>query len=65
MIYSITFVGDEFSHGNDSLLDMSWSKVLRVRTIHISSPILAAKSPFFYEVRCFTMPSAAFLLNFL
>ncbi|XP_068469330.1 BTB/POZ domain-containing protein POB1-like isoform X1 [Phaseolus vulgaris] len=29
---------------------MSWSKVLRVRTIHISSPILAAKSPFFYEL---------------
>ncbi|KAK7366706.1 hypothetical protein VNO80_08703 [Phaseolus coccineus] len=42
--------GDEVSHGNDSLLDMSWSKVLRVRTIHISSPILAAKSPFFYEL---------------
>ncbi|TKY70998.1 BTB/POZ domain-containing protein POB1 [Spatholobus suberectus] len=29
---------------------MSWSKVLRVRTLHISSPILAAKSPFFYKL---------------
>ncbi|XP_061344052.1 BTB/POZ domain-containing protein POB1-like [Gastrolobium bilobum] len=41
---------DEDSHGNDSLLGMSWSKVLQVRTIHISSPILAAKSPFFYKL---------------
>ncbi|KAL2987287.1 hypothetical protein AAZX31_11G019100 [Glycine max] len=29
---------------------MSWSKVLRVRTIQISSPILAEKSPFFYKL---------------
>ncbi|RDX69943.1 BTB/POZ domain-containing protein POB1, partial [Mucuna pruriens] len=42
--------GDDISHDNDSSLGMSWSKVLRVRTIHISSPILAAKSPLFYKL---------------
>lgn len=26
------------------------STVIRVKTIHISSPILAARSPFFYKV---------------
>lgn len=29
---------------------MDLSTVLRVKTVHISSPILAAKSPFFYKV---------------
>lgn len=44
-------VGDEAAHGNDSSWGMDCSTVLRVKTIHISSPILAAKSPFFYKVR--------------
>ncbi|GAB2293256.1 hypothetical protein Dimus_027461 [Dionaea muscipula] len=29
---------------------MDCSSVLRVKTLHISSPILAARSPFFYKV---------------
>lgn len=45
-----TFVGDETAPGNDGLWSMDCSAVLRVKTIHISSPILAAKSPFFYKV---------------
>ncbi|XP_010251563.1 PREDICTED: BTB/POZ domain-containing protein POB1 isoform X2 [Nelumbo nucifera] len=42
--------GDEAAHSNESSWSMDCSTVLRVRTIHISSPILAAKSPFFYKL---------------
>ncbi|KAK2664206.1 hypothetical protein Ddye_002780 [Dipteronia dyeriana] len=42
--------GDEGTHSNDSSWNMDCSTVLRVKTIHISSPILAAKSPFFYKL---------------
>jgi hypothetical protein len=41
--------GDEGANSNDSNWSMDGS-VLRVKTLHISSPILAAKSPFFYKL---------------
>ncbi|KAG6636655.1 hypothetical protein I3843_11G123300 [Carya illinoinensis] len=40
---------DEAAPGKDSLWSMDRATVLRVKTLHISSPILAAKSPFFYK----------------
>ncbi|OIW04609.1 hypothetical protein TanjilG_30507 [Lupinus angustifolius] len=44
--------GDEAANSNDngSNWSMGWSAVMRVKTLHISSPILAAKSPFFYKL---------------
>ncbi|GLT90815.1 hypothetical protein SLE2022_087320 [Rubroshorea leprosula] len=42
--------GDDDDNGNASSQNMDFSTVLRVRNIHISSPILAAKSPFFYKL---------------
>ncbi|XP_047333811.1 BTB/POZ domain-containing protein POB1-like [Impatiens glandulifera] len=42
--------GDEASNSNDSNWSMDSSTVLRVQSLHISSPILAAKSPFFYKL---------------
>ncbi|KAK2995807.1 hypothetical protein RJ640_006146 [Escallonia rubra] len=42
--------GDEAANSNDSDWSMDCSTVLRVKTLHISSPILAAKSPFFYKL---------------
>lgn len=44
------FVNDEAACSNDLSCSMDCSTVLRVETIHISSPILAAKSPFFYKL---------------
>lgn len=44
-------VNDEAACSNDLSCSMDCSTVLRVETIHISSPILAAKSPFFYKVK--------------
>ncbi|XVF80166.1 hypothetical protein PTKIN_Ptkin15bG0049300 [Pterospermum kingtungense] len=41
--------GDEDAN-SDSSWSMDCSTVLRVKTLHISSPILAAKSPFFYKL---------------
>ncbi|THG20660.1 hypothetical protein TEA_002281 [Camellia sinensis var. sinensis] len=41
---------DEAGNSNDSNWSMDCSTVLRVKTLHISSPILAAKSPFFYKL---------------
>lgn len=41
---------DESTRGNDAYWSMEGRRVLRVNTIHISSPILAAKSPFFYKL---------------
>lgn len=41
--------GDEAPDSEDSDWNMD-SKVSKVKTIHISSPILAAKSPFFYKL---------------
>ncbi|XP_015580181.2 BTB/POZ domain-containing protein POB1-like [Ricinus communis] len=35
---------------NESSWNMDCSSVLKVKTLHISSPILAAKSPFFYKL---------------
>ena len=46
----IANVGDESVNSNDSNWRMDCSTVARVKTLHISSPILAAKSPFFYKV---------------
>ena len=46
-----TFVGDEAEVGNNSAWNMDCSTVVRIKTLHISSPILAAKSPFFYKVK--------------
>lgn len=43
-------VGDEAEDGNESNWSMECSPILEVKTLHISSPILAAKSPFFYKV---------------
>lgn len=43
-------LGDGSTENNDSPSNMDCTAVLHVRTIHISSPILAAKSPFFYKL---------------
>ncbi|XP_043717766.1 BTB/POZ domain-containing protein POB1-like isoform X2 [Telopea speciosissima] len=42
--------GHGAAHSNDSSWSMDCTTVLRAKTIHISSPILAAKSPFFYKL---------------
>ncbi|KAG8391901.1 hypothetical protein BUALT_Bualt01G0235200 [Buddleja alternifolia] len=42
--------GDEAAYSDDSDWSEDDSRVLRVKTLHISSPILAAKSPFFYKL---------------
>ncbi|KAK2419351.1 BTB/POZ domain-containing protein POB1 [Trifolium repens] len=42
--------GDEASTADDANLQMDCSAVVKVKTLHISSPILAAKSPFFYKL---------------
>ncbi|CAI0416976.1 unnamed protein product [Linum tenue] len=42
--------GDDAPTGSESGWSMDCSAVVRVNTIHISSPILAAKSPFFYKL---------------
>lgn len=49
MIDSVT--GDGATDGNYSSRSMDCSAILRVETVHVSSTILAAKSPFFYKVR--------------
>ncbi|KAL3499274.1 hypothetical protein ACH5RR_038367 [Cinchona calisaya] len=41
---------DEYTESNDSSSDTDCSSDLQVKTIHISSPILAARSPFFYKL---------------
>ncbi|EXC02965.1 BTB/POZ domain-containing protein [Morus notabilis] len=43
-------LGDEAAHSDDSSWSMDCSAVLGVKSIHISSAILAAKSPFFYKL---------------
>jgi hypothetical protein len=40
---------DDCGHGSSSW-SMDCSTIVKVRTIHISSAILAAKSPFFYKL---------------
>lgn len=40
----------EVAHSGDANLNSHRNVVVRVRTLHISSPILAAKSPFFYKL---------------
>ncbi|KAL1329142.1 hypothetical protein HN51_046274 [Arachis hypogaea] len=42
--------GDEAGTSVDSNWSMDCTSVVRVKTLHISSPILAAKSPFFYKL---------------
>ncbi|XP_057456201.1 BTB/POZ domain-containing protein At2g46260-like [Lotus japonicus] len=44
--------GDEAgnSNGSNRTMDCSVDTIVRVKTLHISSPILAAKSPFFYKL---------------
>nr|XP_043624378.1 BTB/POZ domain-containing protein POB1-like [Erigeron canadensis] len=41
---------DEGANDTDVKWNMECSTVVRVKTIHISSPILAARSPFFYKL---------------
>ncbi|CAA0842539.1 BTB/POZ domain-containing protein [Striga hermonthica] len=41
---------DEFANSDDTTCYEDCATVLRVKTLHISSPILAAKSPFFYKL---------------
>lgn len=53
LIRLLIFVGDEAANSNDSNWSMDCSTVVRVKTLHISSPILAAKSPFFYKVELY------------
>lgn len=50
--FDMVNIGDEGVNSNDSnpSMDYSAAAVVRVKTLHISSPILAAKSPFFYKV---------------
>ncbi|KAK8658055.1 hypothetical protein V6N13_036270 [Hibiscus sabdariffa] len=43
-------IGSDTIYNNDSSRNVDCSKIIRVKTIHISSPILAAKSPFFYKL---------------
>ena len=43
-------IGDEEDTSSEPSWGMDCSKVVRVIELHISSPILAAKSPFFYKV---------------
>ncbi|KAL2490299.1 BTB/POZ domain-containing protein POB1 [Abeliophyllum distichum] len=42
--------GDEAANSDDSNWSEDNPRVLRVKTLHISSPILAAKSPFFFKL---------------
>lgn len=54
------FLGDD-----DASSEPNWgidcSTVVRVKELHISSPILAAKSPFFYKVLTFFSSSISLL----
>ncbi|XP_022858796.1 BTB/POZ domain-containing protein POB1-like isoform X3 [Olea europaea var. sylvestris] len=45
-----TCAGDDAANSDDSNGSEDSSGVIRVKTLHISSPILAAKSPFFYKL---------------
>ncbi|XP_030530326.1 BTB/POZ domain-containing protein POB1-like [Rhodamnia argentea] len=47
---SLQRLGDETAQCGGTSLTMECSAVLKVKTLHISSPILAAKSPFFYKL---------------
>ncbi|KAK4364156.1 hypothetical protein RND71_015514 [Anisodus tanguticus] len=42
--------GDEAANSDDSTWNCDSPRVVKVKTLHISSPILAAKSPFFYKL---------------
>ncbi|KAL3325872.1 hypothetical protein AABB24_036880 [Solanum stoloniferum] len=42
--------GDEAANSDDSTWNCDSPRVMRVKTLNISSPILAAKSPFFYKL---------------
>ncbi|KAG5626636.1 hypothetical protein H5410_011854 [Solanum commersonii] len=42
--------GDEATNADDSSWNFDSPRVVKVETLHISSPILAAKSPFFYKL---------------
>ncbi|CAN4108356.1 unnamed protein product [Withania somnifera] len=42
--------GDEATNADDSSWNFNSPRVVEVKTLHISSPILAAKSPFFYKL---------------
>jgi hypothetical protein len=48
--WAFFFVSGEDGESSDSSLNMECNQVLRVKSIYISSAILAAKSPFFYKV---------------
>jgi len=57
----MVFVGDD-----DASSEPNWgidcSTVVRVKELHISSPILAAKSPFFYKVLTFFLLLCSYCL---
>ncbi|CAN4124997.1 unnamed protein product [Withania somnifera] len=42
--------GDEAANTDESTWNCDSPRVMKVKTLHISSPILAAKSPFFYKL---------------
>jgi hypothetical protein len=48
--WTLLFLSGEDGESSDSSLNMECNQVLRVKSIYISSAILAAKSPFFYKV---------------
>lgn len=54
--------GEEAVHSDDSNWSEDGSRVIRVKTLHISSPILAAKSPFFYKVLIVLVSTVCFPL---
>lgn len=49
-LWGFGLIGDEEDTSSEPSWGMDCSKVVRVIELHISSPILAAKSPFFYKV---------------
>lgn len=53
------FIGDKATRRHDAARSLDLSTVLYVKTIHINSAILAAKSPFFYKVNVVNLPYAA------
>lgn len=55
--------GDEATNADDSSWNFDSPRIIKVETLHISSPILAAKSPFFYKVNILFHMQAAYALS--
>lgn len=51
--------GDEAARSHDAARSPDFSTALRVKTIHVNSAVLAAKSPFFYKVSVVDLSFAA------